>query len=38
MGSADGERWKEGVPNGQTAPFMILNDSSKECGNSLGQL
>ncbi len=33
MGSADGERRKEGVSKGQTAHFMILNDSSKECGN-----
>jgi hypothetical protein len=33
MGSADGERRKEGVSKGQTAHFMILNDSRKECGN-----
>ena len=32
MGLADGER-KEEVSKGQTAHFMILNDSSKECGN-----
>ena len=33
MGSADGERRKEGVSKGQTAHFMIRNDSSKTCGN-----
>jgi hypothetical protein len=29
MESSDGERRKEGVSKGQTAHFMILNDSSK---------
>jgi hypothetical protein len=28
---ADGQRRKEGVFEGQTAHFIILNDSSKEC-------
>jgi hypothetical protein len=35
MGSAEGERQKEGVSKGQTAHFMILNDSSEVCGNYL---
>ena len=38
MGSADGEQRKEGVSKGQTAHFMILHDSRKECGNQLGKL
>jgi hypothetical protein len=38
MESAVGERRKEGVSKGQTAPFTILNDFSKECGKYLGKL
>jgi hypothetical protein len=33
MESADGDQRKEGVSKGQTAHFMILKDSSHECGN-----
>ncbi len=29
---ADGNRRNEGVSKGKTAHFMILDDSSKECG------
>ena len=38
MGSAEGERRKEEVSNGQTAHFMILNDCSEKCGNYLWKL
>ncbi len=36
MESADGDQRKEGVSKGQTAHFMILKDSSHECGNCWG--